>query len=135
MIRVCSPWLFTFNSDIQIVTGYNFFHLITAYHILIVLSKLLLIHNLQLLATNAMVKLSDFLYVLQNNLFAHVFLHKRILVLIISLTAFAKQSAEKAHGLTFNLLCCKLFYCLAPDFFLIWILKVSSVTSIIMSLA
>lgn len=70
-----------------------------------------------------------------NHLLCQELLAEGIPMLIISLPALAKQPAEKAHRLSLDLLRGKLFHCLAPDFFLIGILKVFSARSIITSLA
>ena len=90
---------------------------------------------MKLCATNARITLPYFADELYNHFLGQQLFAERIPVLIISLPAFAKQSAEKGHGLSLDLLCGKLFYCLAPDFFLIGMLKVFSARSIITSLA
>ena len=76
-----------------------------------------------------------FSYKLHDHLFCQALFRRCVLVLVISLPALAKQPTEKAHGLALDLLCGKLLYCLAPDFFLIGMLKVFSARSIITSLA
>ena len=117
------------------VACYDVLHLVSAHHMLVVASESTQVDIMQLLASYAVVVCTYVLNKLDDHLLCKTLLLKRVLVLIIGLPALAKQLAEKAHGLTLYLLCCKLFYCLAPDFFLIGMLKVFSARSIITSLA
>ena len=123
------------NPHVQAVAGYYCLHFVTPHHIFIVGSKAVTIHIMQFVTTQAWIYLTDILYKLYHHLLLESLLAQSIPVLIICLPALAKQPAEKAHGLAFDLLCGKLCYCLAPAFFLIGMLNIFSASSIITSLA
>lgn len=90
-------------------------------------------HNPKLITTYAWILRTDFLYTLQNSPLQLYFFFYVYFPLVESLTAMAKQTA---HGRDLQATTCDQFRCyLAPDFFLIWMLKYSSARVIIKSRA
>lgn len=56
-----------------------------------------------------------------------------VIVLVISLLAYANQSAKGLNEVSSTIPCVQVIYCLAPAFFLIGILNLASATLIISS--
>ena len=76
----------------------------------------------------------DILDILKSELLSGCFCQGRIvIVLIVSLLAYANQSAKTLDMVASRVLRVQVIYCLAPTFFLIGILNFASATLIISS--
>lgn len=72
--------------------------------------------------------------ILESELFTRSLCMRSVLIiLIISLLAYANQSAKSLDTIASRDLCVQVSYCLAPAFFLIGILNLASATFIISS--
>ena len=99
-----------------------------------VASERLFIHVPNLHSTDTRVFFTYFPNVLKSELLLCGLGKGRVFViLIISLLAYANQSAKALNTIASRILCVQVSYCLAPAFFLIGILNLASATFIISS--
>ena len=96
--------------------------------------ELLTVHLPYLRDAHAWIQLVYILDILESELLSGCFSQEGIvIVLIISLRAYANQFAKRPDEVSATIPCVQVIYCLAPAFFLIGILNFASATLIISS--
>ena len=94
------------------------------------------IHVPELDSTYSGVLCPDILDILQSKGFpGYTGQDLRFVVLVICLLRYAKQLAKMLNLISFGVPCVQVVYCLAPAFFLIWMLNLASATLISSSYA